>query len=68
MTSKKRHYIHQDIMAIERNYQGCWEALMLGDQCWLLERDEPEASESYAFLIPCLMVQATRKLKSFYKH
>ena len=40
---------HQDIMAIERNYQGRWYAPMLGDYCWLLARDETDAVHKKRF-------------------
>lgn len=30
---------HQDLMKIERNYQGFWDKSMLGDYCWTLIRE-----------------------------
>ena len=34
---------HQDIMKMESNYQGKWNPGMMGDFCWMLLRDIPEA-------------------------
>ena len=34
---------HQDITKMESNYQGKWKPGMMGDFCWLLLRDIPEA-------------------------
>ena len=34
---------HQDITKMERNYQGKWSPSMMGDFCWMLLRDIPEA-------------------------
>ena len=42
---------HQDILAIEKRYQGKWTSSMLADYCWTLKRDVPEANyqqKSYA--------------------
>ena len=42
---------HQDILAIEKRYQGKWTSSMLADYCWTLKRDVPEAcyrQKSYA--------------------
>jgi len=42
---------HQDILAIEKQYQGKWTSSMLADYCWTLKRDVPEANyrrKSYA--------------------
>ncbi|KAK5643931.1 hypothetical protein RI129_007776 [Pyrocoelia pectoralis] len=33
---------HQDISAMERRYQGNWNASMLADYCWNVMRDAPE--------------------------
>ena len=35
---------HQDIMAMEKRYQGKWTSSMLADYCWTLKRDVPEAN------------------------
>ena len=34
---------HQDIMAMEKRYQGKWTSSMLADSCWTLKRDVPDA-------------------------
>ena len=34
---------HQDITKMESNYQGKWNPGMMGDFCWMLLRDTPEA-------------------------
>jgi len=34
---------HQDIMAMEKRYQGKWTSSMLADYCWTLKRDVPDA-------------------------
>jgi len=34
---------HQDIMAMEKQYQGKWTSSTLADCCWALKRDVPEA-------------------------
>jgi len=42
---------HQDIMAMEKQYQGKWTSSMLADYCWKLKRDVPDAKyqqKSYA--------------------
>ena len=42
---------HQDILAMEKRYQGKWASSMLADYCWALKRDVPEANyrrKSYA--------------------
>jgi len=35
---------HQDILAMEKQYQGKWTSNMLAEYCWTLERDVPEAN------------------------
>jgi len=35
---------HQDILAMEKRYQGKWTSNMLADYCWKLERDVPETN------------------------
>ena len=35
--------LHQDIMAMEKRYQGKWTSSMLADYCWTLKRDVPYA-------------------------
>ena len=42
---------HQDILAMEKRYQGKWISSMLADCCWTLKRDVPDAKylqKSYA--------------------
>ena len=42
---------HQDIMALEKQYQGKWTSSLLADYCWTLKRDVPDAKywqKSYA--------------------
>jgi len=34
---------HQDIMAMDKRYQGKWTASMLTDYCWTMNRDVPDA-------------------------
>jgi hypothetical protein len=34
---------HQDIAEMERRYQGRWDPSMMGDYCWTLVRDLPDA-------------------------
>ena len=35
---------HQEILAMEKRYQGKWTSSMLADYCWTLKRDVPEAN------------------------
>jgi len=35
---------HQDIMTMEKRYQGKWTSSMLADYCWTFKRDVPEAN------------------------
>jgi hypothetical protein len=35
---------HQDIREMETRYQGRWNVNMMGDYCWLLHRDDPQAT------------------------
>ncbi|GBN77142.1 hypothetical protein AVEN_99232-1 [Araneus ventricosus] len=32
---------HQDIKEMKRRYQGKWNAIMIADYCWMLQRDNP---------------------------
>ena len=34
---------HQDIMVMEKRYEGNWTSSMLADYCWTLKRDVPDA-------------------------
>jgi len=34
---------HQDIMTMEKRYQGKWTSSLLADYCWTLKRDLPDA-------------------------
>jgi hypothetical protein len=36
--------IHQDIKEMETRYQGRWNVNMMGDNCWLLHRHDPQAT------------------------
>jgi hypothetical protein len=36
---KHSERFHQDIMAMEKQYQGKWTSSMLADYCWALKRD-----------------------------
>jgi len=35
---------HQDILSMEKRYQGKWTSSMLADYCWTLKRHVPEAN------------------------
>jgi hypothetical protein len=35
---------HQDIKEMETRYQGRWNVNMMGDYCWLLHRDNAQAT------------------------
>jgi len=37
----------QDILAMQKRYQGKWTSSMLADYCWTLKRDVPEAISLY---------------------
>ena len=43
VSDKHAERFHQDITKIESNYQGKWNPGMMGDFCWMLLRDIPEA-------------------------
>jgi len=36
--------LHQDFLAMEKQYQGKWTSSMLADYCWTLKRDVSEAN------------------------
>ena len=40
---------HQDITKMESNYQGKWDPGMIGDFCWMLLRDIPEAKYTISY-------------------
>jgi len=42
-SDKHSERFHQDIMAMEKLYQGKWTSSMLADYCWTLKRDVPDA-------------------------
>jgi len=51
VSDKHGERFHQDIMAMEKWYQGKWTSSMLAIYCWKLKRDEPDAKywrKSYA--------------------
>jgi hypothetical protein len=35
---------HQDIKEMETRYQGRWNVNRMGDYCWLLQRNDPQAT------------------------
>jgi hypothetical protein len=37
---------HQDISQMEKNYQGKWNANMMGDFCWMLKKETPAGEHS----------------------
>ena len=51
---------HQYITKLEKNYQGKWNPSMMGDFCWMLLRDIPEAkytrSKKNSLLAVCCMI------------
>ena len=42
VSDKNGERFHQDIMAMEKRYQGKWTSSMLADYCWTLKRDVPD--------------------------
>lgn len=40
MSDEQGERFHQDILCIEKRYQGRWDAKMMGDYCWFLQRDK----------------------------
>ena len=51
VSDKHGERFHQDILAMEKQYQGKWTSSMLAEYCWKLKRDVPEANyrwKSYA--------------------
>jgi len=51
VTDEHGESFHQDIMVMEKRYQGKWTSSMLAGYCWTLKRDVPEAKyrrKSYA--------------------
>jgi len=43
VSDKHGERFHQDIMAMEKRYQGMWTSRMLADYCWTLKRAVPDA-------------------------
>ena len=43
LSDKHDERFQEDIMAIEKQYQGKWTSSMLADYCWTLKRDVPDA-------------------------
>ena len=37
---------YQDIQEVETRYQGRWDARIMGDYCWSIKRDKPDAIHS----------------------
>jgi hypothetical protein len=44
VSEEQRKTFHQDIKEMETRYQGRWNANMMEDYCWLLHRDDPQAT------------------------
>jgi len=42
VSDKHGERFHQDIMTMEKQYQGKWTSRMLADYCWTLKRDVPD--------------------------
>jgi hypothetical protein len=42
VSDKHNERFHQDIMAMEKRYQGKLTSSMLADYCWMLKRDVPD--------------------------
>jgi len=52
VSDKHSERFHQDILSMEKRYQGKWTSSMLADCCWKLKRDVPDAKyrqKTYAF-------------------
>jgi hypothetical protein len=43
VSDKHGERFHQDIMTMEKRYQGKWTSSMMADYCWTLKRDVPDA-------------------------
>jgi hypothetical protein len=43
VSEKQGERFHQDIKEMETRYKGRWNVNMMGDYCWLLHRDDPQA-------------------------
>jgi len=43
VSDKHSERFHQELMAMEKQYQGKWTSSMLVDNCWTLKRDVPDA-------------------------
>ena len=51
VSDKHGERFHQDILAMEKRYQGKWTSSILATYCWTLKRDVPDAKyrqKSYA--------------------
>jgi hypothetical protein len=44
VSEKQGERYHQDIKDMETRYQGRWNVNMMGDYCWLLHRNDPQAT------------------------
>jgi hypothetical protein len=44
VSEEQKKTFHEDIKEMETRYQGRWNANMMGDYCWLLHRDDPQAT------------------------
>ena len=38
---------HQDISQMEKNYPGQWNPSMMGDFCWMLQRDKSDTEHTH---------------------
>lgn len=44
MSDEQGERFHQDILCMEKRYQGRWDAMMMADYCWFLQRDKRNCS------------------------
>jgi hypothetical protein len=44
VTEEQAERFHQDINEMETRHQGRWNVNMMRDYCWLLHRDDPQAT------------------------
>jgi hypothetical protein len=42
VSDERGERFHQDIMAMEKRYQGKWTSSMLADYCWKMKMDAPD--------------------------
>ena len=46
MSDEQGERFHQDMRQMEERYQGRWDAVMMADYCWSLNRDNPAADHT----------------------